>query len=615
MKKSLLPLIFFFLLFTFPFFLDSNAQIPQGINYQAVGHTSTGAPIANTTIQVKASILSDTITPVIVWEELHSVVKTNASGIFGLVIGTGTRQSGSASAFSDIDWGKTALYLKIQLYYQTAWKNMGISRLWTVPYAMVADDLSGSVKKLAVTGETTDMEEALFEVKNKEGQTVFAVYNEGVRIYVDDGAKGAKGGFAVGGFGTSKAPSQNLLYVSADSIRAYIETDPAKGAKGGFAVGGFGTLKGLSQDLFVVSADSIRAYIDAGTGKGVKGGFAVGGFGTSKSSPEEYLRVTRDSTRVYLVDPGEKGNKGGFAIGGYGSNKAEADNFFFINPDSSRFYVRKLTSTTSSTFDIIGFNQFQNRKSLLSANADTVDIAGVLTLQNDLIVGGNINLGGNVKPIAKACIDGDGYTYITTIIGNQVWMAENLKTTRYSNGNLIGTTALPGDTITYLTDPQYQWPYSGIEGYAATYGRLYTWYAATDTRNICPTGYHLPSNADWDELTMYLENNGYGYGGSGPEIAKSMAATIGWNPDSTAVSNVGYTPVTNNSSRFNGMPGGYRDPYSCIFTDIGNSVNWWSSTTSEGAYTRSISFNNSFVSTSGYYEASGLSVRCVQDSK
>ncbi|MCX6302058.1 MAG: fibrobacter succinogenes major paralogous domain-containing protein [Bacteroidia bacterium] len=615
MKKSFLPLIFFFLLFTFPFFFDSNAQIPQGINYQAVGHTSTGAPIANTTIQVKAAILSDTITPVIVWEELHSTVKTNASGIFGLVIGTGTRQSGSASAFGDIDWGKTALYLKIQLYYQNAWKNMGISRLWSVPYAMVADDLSGSVKKLAVTGETSDMEEALFEVKNKEGQTVFAVYNEGVRIYVDDGAKGAKGGFAVGGFGTSKTPSQNLLYVSADSIRAYIETDPAKGAKGGFAVGGFGTSKGLSQDLFIVSADSIRAYIDAGTGKGVKGGFAVGGFGTSKSSPEEYLRVTRDSTRVYLVDPGVKGNKGGFAIGGYGSNKAEADNFFFINPDSSRFYVRKLSPTSSSTFDIIGFNQSLSRKSLLSANADTVDIQGVLTLQNDLIVEGNINLGGNVKPIAKAAVDGDGNTYPTVILGNQVWMAENLRTTRYSNGNLIGTTTLPGDTIYFLTEPKYQWPYSGIEGYAAAYGRLYTWYAATDTRNICPTGYHLPNNAEWDELLLYLEDNGYGYGGSGTEIAKSMASRIGWNPDLTAASNVGNTPTANNSSGFSGMPGGFRDSYGLIFTDIGNSVYWWSSTLSEGSYAYSLNYANSYVTLSSYEQSNGYSIRCVQDNK
>ncbi len=77
----------------------------------------------------------------------------------------------------------------------------------SVPYAMIAEDLAGSVKKLAVEGETSGLEDALFEVKNKDGQTVFAVYNEGVRIYVSNGAKALKGGFAVGGFGTDKAES------------------------------------------------------------------------------------------------------------------------------------------------------------------------------------------------------------------------------------------------------------------------------------------------------------------------------------------------------------------------------------------------------------------------
>ena len=70
---------------------------------------------------------------------------------------------------------------------------------------MVAGKLTGTVNKLAVTGKTTSMEEALFEVKNKDGQIIFAVYNEGVRVYVSDGdVKGKKGGFAIGGFGSTK---------------------------------------------------------------------------------------------------------------------------------------------------------------------------------------------------------------------------------------------------------------------------------------------------------------------------------------------------------------------------------------------------------------------------
>ncbi len=591
----------------------SLAQVPQGLNYQAVIHNSAGGPVANTTLQVKAGILSDTLTPVIVWEELHSAVKTNASGVLNLIIGTGTKQSGSAATFSDVDWTNAPLYLKIQIFYQNSWKSIGAAKLWTVPYAMVAEEMSGTVKKLAVTGETSDMEEALFEVRNKDGQTVFAVYNEGVRIYVDNGSKGPKGGFAVGGFGTSKATSQNFLFVDPDSIRAYVKADAGKGPKGGFTVGGYGTTKAASRELFVVSPDSIRAYIDIDDARGTKGGFAIGGFSASNPEPEEYLRVTRDSTRLYLVDTEGKGNKGGFAIGSYGTQKGETDNLFFVNPDSSRFYVRKLGDGSSSTFNIIGFSPDQ-RRSLLTANADTVGIDGVLSLQNDLFVGGNINIGGSVQPIIKDAIDGDGYKYATILLGNQVWMAENLRTSRYSTGELIGTTSSPLDTITYEMNPIYQWPYGGTEVNVSTYGRLYTWDAATDPLNVCPTGYHLPSFSEWDELFLYLETNGYGYEGSGNDIAKSMAATAGWNPSFVSPGVVGYNPLTNNSSGFNSIPAGYRDAYNSIFTDLGNSATWWSAEDVEGsgAYYR-ISYSSDVVDSGSEISSTGFSIRCVQD--
>ena len=276
------------------------SQIPQGINYQAVARNSSGLPIMNTTIQVRLGILSDTITPVIVWEELHSSVKTNITGAFNLVVGTGVKQSGSAASFPEIDWSNGPLYLKIQVNYLGSWIYMGSARLWTVPYAMVAGNMSGpvNVNKLAVEGETEVPDEALFEVKNNRDQTVFAVYNEGVRVYVDDGvAKGSKGGFAVGGFGESKALSQEYFVVSRDSIRAYIYDDPLlKRSKGGFAVGGFGASKEMTNDYLYVHPDSVRIYVEnSPSGKGSKGGFAVGGFGAGKASAVNFIHLTDDN--------------------------------------------------------------------------------------------------------------------------------------------------------------------------------------------------------------------------------------------------------------------------------------------------------------------------------
>ena len=100
--------------------------------------------------------------------------------------------------------------------------------------------------------------------------------------------------------------------------------------------------------------------------------------------------------------------------------------------------------------------------------------------------------------------DIDGNVYNTVTIGTQVWMAENLKTTKYRNGDLIGTTTPATLDISGESYTKYQWAYDGNESNVATYGRLYTWYAVTDTRNVCPTGWHVPTDAEWTTLTTFL---------------------------------------------------------------------------------------------------------------
>jgi hypothetical protein len=193
-----------------------SAQVPPGFNYQAIARDGSGNPIIGASIDVKFGIQADTsATPVIFWEEQHSNVKTNAFGMFTLVIGTGTQTGGILSSFGDIDWSVTPKFLKTQIYYQNAWKYMGSSRLWSVPYSMVAGGLDGSLKKLEVVGENTQSDEALFEVKRKDGETMFAVYNHGVRVYMplDTLSKSRKGGFAIGGFDKTKSTVQDYFFV------------------------------------------------------------------------------------------------------------------------------------------------------------------------------------------------------------------------------------------------------------------------------------------------------------------------------------------------------------------------------------------------------------------
>jgi len=233
------------------------SQVPQGLNYQALASDQTGNPLRNATLQVKISILSDTIVPVTVWEELHPVVKTGSNGVFSLVVGSGSRQPASTAAlFKNINWTASQLFIKTQIYYQGVWKSMGSAKLWTVPYAMVSGGVAGNITKLGVNGVTTDPDSVLFEVKNATGQTVFAVYNEGVRMYVDNGNKGSKGGFSIGGFSTAKAPSQEYMRVTRDSTRVYVNESAAKGSKGGFSIGGFNEAKGTQNQFMKLTPEN-----------------------------------------------------------------------------------------------------------------------------------------------------------------------------------------------------------------------------------------------------------------------------------------------------------------------------------------------------------------------
>lgn len=106
----------------------------------------------------------------------------------------------------------------------------------------------------------------------------------------------------------------------------------------------------------------------------------------------------------------------------------------------------------------------------------------------------------DIIEVPDTITDIDGNVYNTISIGPRIWMVENLKTTRYNNGDLIGTTTTLNKDITGENNPKYQWPDAGLEENVQTWVRLYTWYAVKDSRGICPAGWHIPSDEDWETL-------------------------------------------------------------------------------------------------------------------
>jgi uncharacterized protein (TIGR02145 family) len=217
------------------------------------------------------------------------------------------------------------------------------------------------------------------------------------------------------------------------------------------------------------------------------------------------------------------------------------------------------------------------------------------------------------------CKDGDNYYYPVVQIGTQVWMAENLKTTKYSTGVLIGTTSPYNKDIIGETNPRYQWAYNGNETNVAVYGRLYTWFAVTYAGKVCPTGWHSPTYDEWTTLENFLIANGYNYDGTntGNKIAKALTSIDLWTSSATegAVGNHDYI-AKRNASGFTALPGGVRFNNG-TYQSIGLSGNWWTSTSYsalEGfAWYRALGCNLNYVYIDYYYKGNGYSVRCVKD--
>jgi len=155
--------------------------------------------------------------------------------------------------------------------------------------------------------------------------------------------------------------------------------------------------------------------------------------------------------------------------------------------------------------------------------------------------------------------DFDGNSYKTVRIGEQEWMAENLKTTSFRNGipipNVTGNNEWEA-----LTTGAYCWYDNNIDN-GQNYGALYNWFVVNDTRGLCPTGWHIPSYDEWTQLKEYLANHGFNYdgtiGGTANKIAKAIAAQSHW-VSSSEVGAVGNDLTRNNSSGFSALPGGFR---------------------------------------------------------
>ena len=197
--------------------------------------------------------------------------------------------------------------------------------------------------------------------------------------------------------------------------------------------------------------------------------------------------------------------------------------------------------------------------------------------------------------------DIDGNVYHTVSIGTQIWMVENLKTTKYNNG--ISIPYVPDDNAwNLLTTPGYCWFAGDPVSNKNRYGGLYNWFAV-NTGRLAPTGWHVPAETDWALLTTYL---------GGETVAGGKMKYPG-----TVEEGTGYWHTPNagatNESGFLAYPGGLR--IIGVFDNNGYNGYWWSATEggSSSGWTRKLFNNDAVISTAIGDKTEGLSVRCVKN--
>ena len=209
--------------------------------------------------------------------------------------------------------------------------------------------------------------------------------------------------------------------------------------------------------------------------------------------------------------------------------------------------------------------------------------------------------------------DVDGNTYNTVIIGEQEWMAENLKTTHYSNGDPIPYVFngdLNGDSLWFNISTGAYCSYLKLNNagdtinYKDCYGLLYNWYAITDSRNICPEGWHIPSDNEWDILKEYLSDS---Y--NSPIQTELLKSLSGWS--------LYYGENFNGTDYY-----GFRAiPSGCRFSNgkfnyVGERSRFWRYIEEEIIRPGAVDFtNNHHVFHQGVFamEQDGLSIRCIKD--
>ncbi len=571
------------------------AQVPEKVSYQAVIRNSGGDLVVSHSVGILISILHNSPTGDLIYTEAQTS-STNENGLLSIVIG-------SLVPLGGIDWSDGTYYIKTDVDPSggTVYSISGTSQLLSVPYALYAaaaetarPDGNNPGDMLYWNGTSW-----LLLPAGQPGQFLqFAASNRPqwsgplFSTITTDAASSIRGSTATSG---GNITSDGGASVTARGVCWSESANPTIMDSKTTDGTGTGTFASSITGLTPLTEYFARAYAtnNAGTAYGNEILFTT----TSAIAP------TMSTAEVTIISPTSSASGG--SITDDGGAEVTARGVCWSETTNPTIALETKTEDGAGAGAFISTMTGLTQGTTYYVRAYATNVAGTS-------YGNELNFeAGKVKDI-------DGNVYNTVAIGTQLWMVENLKSTKYNNGESIGTTEPHNLDISGETDPKYQWAYNGNEDNAAIYGRLYTWFTVTDSRGVCPDGWHVPTHAEWTTLEDYLIANGYNYDGTitGNKIAKSLGSATLWQASGTvgAIGNTGY-PEKINVTGFTSVPTGYRHPNLSIWYYLGQFGHLWTVTEYDGesGWFLSTCYAYNYTVQGGGLKKAGFAVRCLKD--
>ena len=310
----------------------------NGFAYQAVIRDANGELVTNKQVEVKFTLKHDGAS---CYTETQTVT-TNEYGNIQVVVGNGVKVDGD---FASVPWNTFDIKMEVAVNVDGKGEVvLGEVPVQGAPYAMYAQKAGGITSKNANTKDGG----ALFAVNDANGNPVFAVFDDGIVVYVDDnaddGAKAKRSGFVVTGRAATKGETATEYFsVTTEGTQIYVDSDQSKAKRSGFVVTGRAATKdGEAADYLTIDGKGTTVYVDDDSSKAKRSGFVVTGRAATKDGNEpQYFVATADGTTVYVDDTSsDKAKRSGFVVTGRAATKdgSEAD-YLAVDGSGTQVYI------------------------------------------------------------------------------------------------------------------------------------------------------------------------------------------------------------------------------------------------------------------------------------